>query len=118
MVALRPALQHAADRIYQRPERVRRRQQEAELAVGRERLVARRMKLWWNETLWGRTISNPAMEKQWAEQAKAEEAKQRAAIAIIPEKELRQLLQLEDAVEQRQRKQAEQAPRSRGPSPM
>ena len=118
MVALRPALQHAADRIYQRPERVRRRQQEAELAVGRERLVARRMKLWWNETLWGRTISNPAMEKQWAEQAKAEEAKQRAAIAIIPEKELRQLLQLEDAVEQRQRKQAEQAPRSRGLSPM
>ncbi len=118
MVALRPALQHAADRIYQRPERVQRRQHEAELAVGRERLVAQRMKYWWNETLWGRTISSPAMEKQWAEQAKAEEANQRTAIAIIPEKELKQLLRLEDAMERRQRRQAEQAPRSRGPSPM
>jgi hypothetical protein len=58
------------------------------------------------------------VEKQWAEQAKVEEAQQRAAIAIIPEKELKQLLQLEDAMERRQRKQAEQAPRSRGPSPM
>jgi hypothetical protein len=118
MVALRPALQHAADRIYQRPERVHRRQQEAELAAGRERLVARHMKYWWNETLWGRTISSPAMEAQWAEQAKAEEAKQRAAIAIIPETELRQLLRLEDAEEQRLSRQAEQAARSSGPSPM
>lgn len=118
MAALRPALQHAADRIYQRPERVQRRQQEAELAAGRERLVARRMKYWWNETLWGRTISSPAMEKQWAEQAKAEEAKQRAAIAIIPKKELEQLLRMEDAMERRQQRQPEQAPRSRGPSPM
>ncbi len=74
---------------------------------------------WWywrNETLWGRTISSPAMEKQLAEQAKVEEAKQRAAIGIIPEKELKQLLRLEDAMERRQRRQAEQAARSRGPS--
>ena len=56
------------------------------------------------------------MEAQWAEQAKAEEVRQRVAIALIPEKELKQLLRLEDAVEQQQRSKAEHAARSRGPS--
>jgi hypothetical protein len=41
MVALRPAIQHAADRIYQRPERVQRRQQEgAEGPSVRKRTLA------------------------------------------------------------------------------
>jgi hypothetical protein len=118
MTALRPALQDAAGRIAQRPERVRRRQKEAELAAGRERLLAWRMKVWWNETLWGRTISTPAMEAQWKEQAKVEEARQRAAIAALPEKDLRQAVRLQEAINRRREQQRErQAARIRGPTP-
>jgi hypothetical protein len=47
VAALQPVLQETATRISQRPERVSRRQQEAELEVGRERLLAAHMHGWW-----------------------------------------------------------------------
>jgi hypothetical protein len=68
--------------------------------------------------LWGRTISTPAMEAQWKEQAKVEEARQRAAIAALPEKDLRQAVRLQDAIDRRREQQREhQGARLRGPSP-
>jgi hypothetical protein len=93
MAAVRPALQRAAGRIAQRPERVRRRQQQAELIADREQLVTARMQGWWREKWWGRTAVSSAMEAQWQAEAKDEEARQCAAIAAMPANDVRQTLQ-------------------------
>jgi hypothetical protein len=93
MAALQPALQRAAERIAQRPERVRRREQQAELVADREQLVAVRMQGWWREKWWGRTAVSSAMEAQWQAQAKDEEARQRTAIAGMSAKDVRHTLQ-------------------------
>jgi len=78
----------------ERPDRVRRRQQQAELADGREQLVAMRMQSWWREKWWGRTAVSSAMEAQWQAQARDEEARQRTAIAAMPAKDLRRTVRL------------------------
>jgi hypothetical protein len=113
MAAVRPALRGAAGRIGQRPERVRRRQQQAELVADREQLVAARMQGWWREKWWGRTAVSSAMEAQWQAQATDEEARQRTAIAGMPATDVRQTLQ-----EIKREAEAKPAARpSAGPSP-
>jgi hypothetical protein len=59
-----------------------------------------------------------SVTQAWKEQAKVEEARQRAAIAALPEKELRQAVRLQDAIDRRREQQRErQGARLKGPSP-
>ena len=113
MAVVRPALQRAAGRIAQRPERVRLRQQQAELVADREQLVAMRMQGWWREKWWGRTAVSSAQEAQWRAEAKQEEARQRTVIATMPAKDVLQTLQ-------QMKREVEAKPAARpgaGPSP-
>ena len=112
MAAVRPALQRAAGRIAQRPERVRLRQQQAELVADREQLVTMRMQGWWREKWWGRTAVSSAIEAHWQAEAKDEEARQRAAIAAMPAKNVRHTLQ-----QMKHEAEAKPAARPSGPSP-
>ena len=112
MAVVRPALQRAAGRIAQRPERVRLRQQQAELVADREQLVTMRMQGWWREKWWGRTAGSSAIEAHWQAEAKDEEARQRAAIAAMPAKNVRHTLQ-----QMKHEAEAKPAARPSGPSP-
>lgn len=92
---LRPVFQQAAKRLHDRPERVAARRRAAELAAAREQLVALRVEAFRRErprqTL---TILAVVLERQ-SQDARMEEARQREAVRILPELELRQALRQE-----------------------
>ncbi len=117
MTALRPVVQQAVAQISRRPERVRRREQAAELEAGRERLLAAHMHGWWRQTQYGWRAPSSAQEAQWKDQAKVEEASQRAAIATMPESKLRQAVWQEEADREQEQQRERQAARVRGSSP-
>lgn len=59
-------------------------------------------------------------EQQWAQEARAEGGKQRAAARAMPEAELREVLHQEQAaqqVQERQRQRTAARPRTSGPTP-
>ena len=114
---LRPAIESAAERIRQRPERVRRRRQEAELAAGRERLLQLHMKLWWADTRWGYRTPSDAMEAQWKQKAAVEEARQRVVIAAMPDADMRRSDVLQQWLAWKEQKAAKRPTLAQGPRP-
>lgn len=120
VASVRPALEATAERIRQRPERVAARQREAALDTAREQLVALRMV---GFQRWQRRVglsSSLSTEQQWAQEAGSEERKHRAAVRAMPETELREVLQQEQAAQQAQERQKQRAaarPSGSSPSP-
>ena len=111
---LQPIILQAAERIHQRPERVVAQKQKADVYAAREELLAVRMREFERAQRAGIFYIDPAREKQWATQALAEEARQRAGIGTLSDPELRRSLQQTKAAEREREAQASAPRRSRG----
>ena len=115
---LRPVIAQAAQRIHDRPERVAARRWEAELATLRTRLVMARMVAFRQEQRRGSPFVSPGMERDWAEQARAEEGRQRQAVGAMGEAALRQALRREGVLQRwLERRQRRAAAWYKGPGP-
>ena len=118
MEQLRPAIQQAAGRVQQRPERVAARQREAEMAELRGELLDARMRRFRAEQRWGWTMVDAGMQRGFDKEAQGEQIQQQQNIASLDEADLRTVVRYERVAQQRQAEREQQATaRIKGPSP-
>jgi hypothetical protein len=92
---LRPVIEAAVQRVWERAERVAARERAAEREVMRGELLAMRMRVFEREARPKGFYGDPDAAKQWATRAQAEEVRQRAGVLALPDQELRKALQSE-----------------------